>query len=89
MREVWESSKGKIIALELSVCLLLQACLVQLKHAYAKKQLTLSFLALWATALKYFKRCRLQRKKILSAVGYSVKKDFQKWHFFRDIGYNA
>jgi hypothetical protein len=37
MQGVGESTKGKIKALDLYVCLLLQAPLVQLKHACAKK----------------------------------------------------
>ncbi len=40
MRGVGESTKGKIKALDLSVCLLLQASLVQLNHACAKKRYT-------------------------------------------------
>jgi hypothetical protein len=37
MRGDGESTKGKIKALDLYVCLLLQASLVQLKHACPKK----------------------------------------------------
>jgi hypothetical protein len=53
MRGVGESTKGKMKALDLYVCLLLQASLVQQKN---------------------FKRCRLQRLRILSAVGYNARK---------------
>jgi len=45
MRGVGESTKGKIKALDLYVCLLLHASLVQVKHACAKKRYTSSFLA--------------------------------------------
>jgi hypothetical protein len=43
MRGVRESTKGKIKALDLYVCLLLQASLVQLKHACAKKTVHFNF----------------------------------------------
>jgi hypothetical protein len=40
---VGESTKGKIKALDLYVCLLLQASLVQLKHACGKKTVHCKF----------------------------------------------
>jgi hypothetical protein len=43
MRGVRESTKGKIKALDLYVCLLLQESLVQLKHACAKKTVHFKF----------------------------------------------
>jgi hypothetical protein len=43
MRGVRESTKGKTKALDLYVCLLLQASLVQLKHAWAKKTVHFKF----------------------------------------------
>jgi hypothetical protein len=59
MREVGESTKGNIKALDLYVCLLLQASLVQLKHACAKKMVHFKFFS----AVAY----------IVSAVGYNTK----------------
>jgi hypothetical protein len=38
---------------------------------------------------KNFKRCRIQRLKIISAVGYSVKKTFKNDNFFGAGGYKA
>ncbi len=32
---------------------------------------------------------RLQHQKNFSAAGYSVKKDFQNWHFFSAVGDNG
>ncbi len=43
MQGVGESTKGKIKALDLYVCLLLQASLVQLKHVCAKKTVHFKF----------------------------------------------
>jgi hypothetical protein len=43
MRGVGESTKGKIKALDLYVCLLLQASLVQLKHACTEKPVHFKF----------------------------------------------
>ncbi len=43
MRGVGEFTKGKIKSLDLYVCLLLQASLVQLKHACAKKTVHCKF----------------------------------------------
>jgi hypothetical protein len=63
MRGVGESTKGKIKALDLYVCLLLQASLVQLKHACAKK--TVHFM--------FFSAVGYSAKKFLSAVGYNAK----------------
>jgi hypothetical protein len=43
---VGESTKGKIKALDLYVCLMLHASLAQLKHACAKKTVHLKFFVL-------------------------------------------
>jgi hypothetical protein len=64
MRGVGESTKGKIKALDLYVCLFLHASLVQLKHACAKK--TVHF--------KFFSAVGYSANKILSALGYNARK---------------
>ncbi len=54
MRRVGESTKGKIKALDLYVCLLLQASLVQLKHACAKKTVHCKFFSAVGYSAKDF-----------------------------------
>ena len=54
MRGVGESTKGKLIALDLYVCLLFQASLVQLKHACAKKMVHFKFFSAVGYSAKKF-----------------------------------
>ncbi len=54
MRIVGESTKGKIKSLDLYVCLLLQASLVQLKHACAKKTVHFKFFSSVGYSAKKF-----------------------------------
>jgi hypothetical protein len=54
MQGVGESTKGKIKALDVYVCLLLQASLVQLKHACAKKTVHFNFFSAVGYSAKKF-----------------------------------